>query len=278
MRVLWRLLIGMVLLLGLNTPAWAAAPPKSITMEMLVFLPQKGSLAVYQQVALAGSAESAKIGILAGARQIQALGAQIASKSSGAVVVSGSPHSFALKYLVPWNDRSATLNVTQYLGVKALVVLVPPSLVAPTVLNPSLASAGEGKIPGVANSPKFKEFATTQISPGEQFSVVLESKAVAAANAGTGTLPHNGTYPQMGTLFRVLLVLLGLGGCYLAVNWKPLHGRLPNRLRQEQLLGELAGLDAGHRHREVSEDDWLRNRQELLEELGTVWDGRHPVG
>ncbi|MCL6563795.1 MAG: hypothetical protein K6U87_12395 [Firmicutes bacterium] len=255
------------------SPAAASTPTSKVGMEMLVLLPEKGQLAVYQQVAMKPPLPNPVIGILRGASQVSVVGAQASLLSGDAVRVNGSPSSFAIRYFVPWNQRSATLTLPLYLASNALVLLIPSQLSVPQVLNPALASMGSGKIPGIANSPVFQEYATANLPQGEGFTIVVE-RAGLTATGQSPVLPAP-TSPWVSRGFEAAILAAVAGGLLLAVNWKPAWRWSYGLSMRERLLRELATLDASYRRQEMAEEDWHRNRAEILQALSRVWYEAH---
>lgn len=255
------------------SPAAASTTTSKVGMEMLVLLPEKGQLAVYQQVAMKPPLANPVIGILRGATQVSVVGAQASLLSGDAVRIAGSPSSFAIRYFVPWNERSATLTLPLYLASNALVLLIPSDLSVPQVLNPALASMGSGKIPGIANSPVFQEYATANLPQGEGFTIVVERAGLTAT--GQSPILPAPTSPWVSRGFEAAILAAVAGGLLLAVNWKPAWRWSRGLSMRERLLRELAMLDASYRRREMAEEDWHHNRAEILQALSRVWYETH---
>lgn len=268
---IWGALSTLILWAGFSPVTYAATVPGKIGMEMVVLLPSHGSLAVFEQVDMSTAAANPVIGIIPHAKGIEGIGANVVRIANNYVVMNGSPTKFALKYDVPWNDKSDTLLLPAYLATNTLVLLAPSSLSLPEVLNPSLVPAGKGKLPGIANSPVFDEYATSNLQAGQDFQAVIESQAI-TQTGNSLLIPSGGSYPVVGSIFEALLVLVGLGGIVIGIYWRPLYRYSRKRALREQLLSELAVLEASHRRGEVAEDAYRVQRDELLANLGEVWD------
>lgn len=272
-RWLARLGSALVLWGAWSVPAAHAAttPAGKIGMEMIVFLPQAGRLAVFQQVVMTGKVADPTVGLLPGATGVSAINARIAHSGAGFVVVSGTPGQFALRYDIPWNGKSANLSVPAYLATSALVFLVPQSLSVPAVLNPALVPAGHGKLPGIPHSPVFNEYATTNVAAGQALPVVLEEQAAGASTGQTPLFPSGGNHPLIGALFEALVVLVGMGALAWALNWRPVaaYSRRPGE--RERLLAELAAWDASYHRGEVDDEAYRSHREELVASLCRVW-------
>lgn len=268
---IWGVLSTLILWAVFSPVTYAASLPGKIGMEMVVLLPSHGTLAVFEQVDMSTVATDPVIGIIPHARGVEGIGGNIIRISSNYVVMNGSPTKFALKYDVPWNGKSDTLLLPAYLATNTLVLLAPSSLSLPEVLNPSLVPAGKGKLPGIANSPVFHEYATSNLQAGQGFQAVIEAQAI-TQTGNSLLMPSGGSYPVVGSIFEALLVLLGLGGIVIGIYWRPLYQYSRKRALREQLLSELAVLEASYRRGEVADDAYLAQRAELMANLGEVWD------
>ncbi len=263
-------------LLGAAPLSYAATVPGKIGMEMVVLLPTKHhQLAVFEQVDMSTTVASPVIGIIPHALGLVGVGGTILKTAKNYVVMSGTPRQFALKYDVPWNGRSLNLLFPAYLATNALVLLAPRSLTLPEVLNPSLAPAGHGKLPGIPNSPTFAEYATSNLAAGQGFQAVVEAKVIAQTGPSL-LLPGGGSFPVVGSLFEALLIVMGLGAVSLGLNWKPLSRYSRRAALRNQMLAELAALDASYRRGEVADDAYLRQRDELMGGLVDVWEPGEP--
>ncbi|MHB1610970.1 MAG: hypothetical protein ACYCT0_04670 [Sulfobacillus sp.] len=259
------------IILAASPSTYAASVPGKIGMEMVVLLPSHGKLAVFEQVDMSTLTPNPVIGIIPHAEGLEGVGDGIIKTSGNYVVMNGTPKQFAIKYDVGWNGKSANLLLPAYLATNALVILAPSDLSLPEVLNPSLVPAGKGKLPGIPNSPLFYEYATSNLQAGQGFQAVIESKVIAQSSNAL-LLPSGGSYPVVGSIFQALLVILGLGGIFIGMNWRPLSQYSRRQAIRDQLLSELAVLEASHRRGEVAENAYETIRQELLVNLSTVWD------
>ncbi len=272
MRSVWIGLAGMALAV-LPATASQAAGSSAIRLEMLVMLPAKGHLAVYEQVTMERPAPHPVAGIMAHAARIQVVSASVLRQGPGYLVMKGSPAKFAVRYDVPWNGRSGSYPIPAYFATGTVALLVPGSLDVPAVLNPSLALKDQGKIPGVADSPVFEEYVTTNVAPGQSLPLVLEGPAAASASPPD---PHGLTGPAWA---RALLVALMAGSALLAGiaswRWKPIGAMFSDmgKLRS-QLLGALASTEAAHRRGEIPDDVYKQEKRGLVAALQRVWDHR----
>lgn len=279
----WRISLWVIVLLGmlgLEPLSYAATVPAGsgqIRMEMVVVLPQKGHLAVFQQVDLPQGGGVATIGVPFGASGVTAMGATLLRQSASAVVLKNPQAKLALRYNVPWNGQSLDLVLPAYAAVQSLVFLVPSQLTVPSVLNPALSPNGKGKIPGIANSPVFREYATSNVAQGQGFRVVLEKSGV-KSSGGSALFANSGSYPALGSVFQGLLVLLAAGAVILAFNWRPAYRFSRNPLIRRQLLHELALLDASFGRGELNQAAYDTRRRELMGELQSVWDSPRQAG
>jgi len=268
---LWAILLA-VLVWG--PPAEAASLPVGgkAEMEMVVVMPEPHYLAVYQQWVM-NRAQPVTVGILTGARGLSGYGGRIAATGNGYAVVQPNGTKFAVRYQVPWNGQSASLAIPAYETTNALVVLTPTSLTVPAVLNPSWAPAGKGRIPGIPHSPVFFEYVTTNVAQGQTVPLVIEGAGAGLA-ANPGLYQGTGNHPGWGTGFLLAIGLVALGGVALALNWKPVTGYSRRRYVREQLLSELAVLQASYRRGEIPEDAYLAERRTLLSALAAIGDGQ----
>lgn len=270
MRAVW---IGLALAV-LPATASQAAGPSAIRLEMLVMLPEKGHLAVYEQVTMARPSPHPVAGIMAHAVHIQAVSASVLRQGPGYLVMKGSPEKFAVRYDVPWNGRSGSYPIPAYVATGTVALLVPGSLDVPAVLNPSLALKDQGKIPGVADSPVFEEYVTANVAPGQSLPLVLEGPA--AVSASRPPALHGLAGPAW---VRALLVALMAGAALLAGiaswRWKPIEAMFTDMEKlRVQLLGALATTEAAHRRGEIPDDVYKQEQRGLVAALQRVWEHR----
>lgn len=260
--------LGALLALGMAAPsAYAAATPAPIvTLEMLILIPQHHTLAVFQQMALSEANPAAPIAILPGARQIAGIGSKVSRIGPDTVMVRSRDARFALRYTVPWNGRSAALGLVSRLRLKELLVLTPPNVVLPPVLNPVLAWAGQGRIPLVPNSPAFEEYGTQNVAPGQSLPIVLEHR-----QASSGPVEVVGNHPAMALVFELLAGLIALLGIGFALNWRPVREKSPED--PERYWAALAALVSAYRRGEVAESEYQRDREQLTTLLTQVGEG-----
>ncbi len=239
-----------------------AAPSLSqpIAMEMVIIIPKGHALRVFQQVVLPQS-KPVVLGILSQSSHLRVIGGKLDAFSDREARVLPTGSRFAVRYQVPWNGHSSTLAFTNPETTKALVVLTTPRVGLPPILNPRWQSMGEGRIPGVPNSPVFQEYAATRVLAGQRVPLVLERNTGGPADAlYTGP----GTYPGAGHVALWLMGILILLCGWLAFNWRPVPQETLSDDRQWRLLGELAALRAAKRRGELTEDGYQRERADIL--------------
>lgn len=263
--------------LGYAAPRVDAAPIASgarsmIAMDMVLLIPEGHRLAIFDQVALDHPVSRVVMGMFVGAKDVKGIGASIVSHGSDAAIVEPQGARFAVRYSVPWNGRSASLLLPTVLPIKGLLVLIPARMALPPILNPSLASVGQGRIPDVADSPVFKEYATGNVAQGQSVPVVLERYAV---NAAIPLSSASGNYPRVAMLFKLLIGLLGMGALAWALNWRVGVPGDARRGQRERYLRDMAGLKAAYQRGELEEGAFEREYRELLKVLHGVWDAPH---
>ncbi len=265
-------ILSLVLVCLAGSPVFAASPSLQNHVEMLVLLPDGQHLAVYEQVSVA-PARTVELGVMPHATDLHAAADMTAHPGPGVVILHGAGTKFAVRYKVGWNGRSGSYRLPFEQSTAALIVLLPATLRLPSVLNPALALAGHGKIPGVAGSPEFNEYTTAQIPAGDAINLVLEHRTPSLSGVAvpfnTPRLPK-----ALGTLLQAAIACMALAGVGAAVRLRPLPAcAAPAPGAQDRLLGELAILDATFRRGELAKEVYAGDRAALLEQLRQVWPG-----
>lgn len=243
--------------LGPARPAMAVSTPE-IGMEMLILIPRGHHLSAFEQIMQAPHAQaSLSIGMLTGARKVRVVGASLLHRSGATVVVRPTSQHPAVRYRVPWNGHSVALRLQPPDRIGALVVLVEPSLRLPAVLNPTLGAVGQGRIPGVPNSPIFDEYGASRLSSDRPIPLVLEHVL-----AGVGG--SQGNHPAVAHLFELMAGLASLAAVYAALYWRPVA---PPTGPVDRALQDLAATLAAFRRGELDADRYRSRRRELLEQI-----------
>lgn len=271
MRRLFGALMALTGLLILPATVQAASPPpQAVAMEMVIVIPKGRTLRVFQQVVLR-QPHPVVVGVLSHAAHLRVIGGKMESLGIAGAKVLPTGSRFAVRYQVPWNGHSSTLALTNAETTKALVVLTMPQVGLPPILNPRWQSIGEGRIPGVPNSPVFQEYATTRVPAGERVPVVLERNLGGPADS---LYAGPGTYSWAGHLALWLMGILALLGIWVAFYWRPVPQDAMSDDRRRRLLGELAALRAAQTRGELTEDGYHRERADILSLLSG--NGRSP--
>lgn len=262
-----------VTLLGSPGVMAAGMPPTPVSTEMVILIPHGRHLAVFQQVVEARRGPTS-VGLIDRTRAVHVIGGHLTSPGHGKMVrVTPTGRRFALRYTVPWNGQDRTMSWQSPQAVGSLLVLTPPKIDLPPVLNPAWQAVGQGRIPGVPNSPVFKEYETGQVHGGESLSLVLEK---IRAGLPDGLYNGPGTYPWAGRVAQWMIGILALGAIGLATNGKRLTERPQPPDPGVRLLGELAYLRAAYKRGELAEDAYDRERQQIIQQLdsqGVAPDG-----
>lgn len=265
----WVAVLAVLAVLGAGGAAAAAGPP-AVGMELLVLLPHGQSLAVYQQMVFTQPVDNPSVAVLKDHGPVAAIQGRLLASGPSTVQVAGRQQDFALKYAVPWNGTSRLLSFTADETTGAVVVMVPLSMNAPSVLNPSWQALAPRTIPGLPHSPKFRVYATSGVQSGQTVAIALENGA-GPANAAP---PQPAGYPRAAAVFTLVLGLVVLAGVALVVNWTPLRPEEPDAGRREALLARLASLEAQRRQGELDEADYRALSAEIVEELERTWPAR----
>ncbi|MCY0907523.1 MAG: hypothetical protein OWR62_03935 [Sulfobacillus thermotolerans] len=252
-------------LLGVALPvrnAWAQSSP-SIRLEMLVLLPERGRLAVYEQITWATRVRDPVIGILPQAQAIHT-STRASVEPGGILAMQGHSLQASARYDVPWNGRSGQYRLPAMSSIGTVALLIPQGVRAPAVLNPTWVLKERGKIPGVANGPVFKEYITTMVSAGESVPIVLEGKGEVGP---TMSFQPQGPRWAMPTLSGLMMGLM-VGVVLIVKRWRPVPSGQESGLADwDRLLRELAVLEAAHSRREVPRDFYEAERKELRHAL-----------
>ncbi|NMP23577.1 hypothetical protein [Sulfobacillus harzensis] len=248
-------------LLGLSPMAHAETTPSGpILMEMVVLIPHGHRLAIFQQMVLK-SRTPADIGLLPGHGGIEIIGGKRLTSANRTVEVVPQGRHLALRYSVPWNGQSISLSIFNPSEVRALLLLTPPRVGLPPILNPALQSLGQGRLPGVPNSPVFQEYGTTAVHAGQSLTLVLERNHGASTDA---LYTGSGNYPWAGRLAEWGLGILALGGLWLALNWRRVPRHAASGDMRFRMLAELAAIRSAFRRGEISEEGYQTQRSEIV--------------
>lgn len=266
-----RLLVAAACALSLLWPAsaLAAGSPSKASLELIVLLPQKNTLAVFEQVEMAPPGVNPIIGLIQGFQSFAPINVQVGSLTGDTAALVGSPSTIAVKYTLPWNGTSTLLQETLPVATGSVVIMVPKSLALPSVVNPNWTVSRSRKIPGLPHSPTFRVYTTGNVNAGQAVSASVES----ASSAATTSLPPAG-FPLAGRAMEFGLGLLLLGGALLVVNWRPLTDWAPLRDVRDGFLNRLATLESEHRRGVIDEAEYHRERESVLARLEKVWTER----
>jgi hypothetical protein len=263
-----RLVLALFLVLAVLWPAAAAAAGTTAkaSLELLVLLPQKHNLAVFEQVEMAPAGINPAIGLVQGFKNLEPINVKLSSVSGDAATITGSPSTIAVKYTLPWDGTSTLLQETLPVATSSVVIMVPESLALPSVVNPNWTVGKSRKIPGLPNSPTFRVYSTSSVTAEQSIAASVES----ASSAAVTTLPPAG-FPLAGRAFEFGLGLLLLAGALVVVNWRPLTDWRPVHDVREGFIGRLATLESERRRGDVSEAEYRAERSTLLARLEHVW-------
>ena len=147
----------------------------AISAEMIILVPHGHSLAVFQEIDLRHSkSRFSPVALFRGAHAVHAISGRVKLSGPGQWQYRPNHLQAALRYLVPWNGRSASLVMKSRDAIGGVTVLTQPSLQLPAILNPALAAVGEGKIPHVPQSPTFAEYVSRGHRPGRSLTLDIE--------------------------------------------------------------------------------------------------------
>ncbi len=203
---------GMALVMVAGGAAAASVSAPTVRMEMVIVIPKGHRLAIFQQVVWQSQGGSGLVATLPGARNLRSIDAHLLYSGPSGALVNTPTGRFALRYSVPWNGHSSSLTLPTPASLGALLVLTPGSVVLPPVLNPLLQESGRGRIPGVPNSPVFREWGASAIHAGTPVMMVFEQAAPLAPARKTGT------YPGAALAFQTGMALASLGALLVALN------------------------------------------------------------
>ncbi|OLZ10726.1 hypothetical protein BFX06_11925 [Sulfobacillus thermosulfidooxidans] len=230
----WVLMAGMI---AVGTPAGVLAKslPEPVVMEMVMMLPIQHHLAIYEQWVFSHPPHGVILGILPDATHLRAIGGHIDSKDAHDVIITAPVNSCAVRYQVPWNEHSGAYTLPSYESTGVVVLLVPPSLAMPAVLNPSLAFNGQGRIPlpKMAASPVFNEYVTSHLMAGSALPLIVEQANNLVSPSSTRFAGH--LYPGIGQGFQIAMVLLSATAILMAFSWRKLFGLSSNSWSHDML-------------------------------------------
>src|SRR5579875_1469210 len=119
--------LGLAFALLWPASALAAGPARSASLELLVLLPQKHALAVFEQVEMSPAALDPPIGLLQGFRNFAPINVSVLGRQGDTVTVRGRPSTIAVKYDLPWDGTSTLLQETLPVKTASVVIMVPES-------------------------------------------------------------------------------------------------------------------------------------------------------
>ncbi|PSR23553.1 MAG: hypothetical protein C7B47_15770 [Sulfobacillus thermosulfidooxidans] len=239
----WVVMAGMI---AVGTPAGVLAKslPEPVAMEMVMMLPIQHHLAIYEQWVFSHPPRDVILGILPGATHLRAIGGHIDSRDAHDVIITAPENSCAVRYQVPWNGHSGAYTLPSYGSTGVVVLLVPPSLAMPAVLNPSLAFNGQGRIPlpKMASSPVFNEYVTSHLMAGSALPLIVEQAKNLVSPSSTRFAGH--LYPGMGQGFQIAMLLLSATAILMAFSWRKLFG-LSSNSQPNDMLAKNASFHQG---------------------------------
>lgn len=244
----WLLALGMVLALAGSTASVNAAATRQrdpIQTQLLIIVARGARLSVFQELTLAHPLGQGRIAVLEGAHRVRMVGGTAIQRGRGTVLVKARGRRIVLRYRVAWNGQSWAGTYPHLGALRAGLVLTEPSLALPGLLNPDLTPIGEGRIPALADSPRFEEYAVGRLRPNQPTPLVVEHVAPLGQPSGVAHLDEG------------LVGLLMLGALIWALNWKPAQPTPPLYALEKVLDNVARGA--------VSRAEW---RAALLRELG----------
>ncbi|MCY0877807.1 MAG: hypothetical protein OWU84_02520 [Firmicutes bacterium] len=234
-------MLGTLLMLGglagmASGQARAQEQVPSLRMDLLVLVPARGALRVFQEV-VANRAGTVLIPLLSEARYVRGIGARASSDREGLVRMATIRRRAAVSYEVPWNGHAAALMFSAPTPIREAAVLAPSGLSLPGLLNPWFAKVGAspGLTPG--NRPQLIAYVSGPISPAQPVILVLEQ---AQAQAEAVQADHGARWVK-----RLMLGAIGafcVGALVLGVSWSGVWPvkREARRLWVRRAVGPLA--------------------------------------
>lgn len=200
------------------TPAavGAAVSAPSLAMELLIVAPGHRVLHVFQEMVVKDPGHDDLVAVLSRATHVRGVGVRSMLVAPGLAKVESARHRVAMQYEIPWNGHSASLVLTPPAPIGELAVLVPPRLELPPVLNPWLVRVGQGPIPGMADSPRFVDYATGPLHAEEPVTIVFEMNGYARAAE-----PALGLVELLASTVLWLLGLMCIVAIGVAIAWRP---------------------------------------------------------
>lgn len=250
-------------LLAVPYTAWSASRPPSANLEMMILIPQRHHLAVFQQTTMdPGDSPGVTVDVLPDASHLRTMGGRIVKRHVSTLHMGTVRRRFSVRYRVPWDGRSLATSFRIQSHLRVLVVLVPPDLSLPSILNRVMAPVGEGRIPGVAKSPTFDEYAASNLNAGQVVPLVLEGHS-------PQTLGAVGSNSRLADVFLLVMGLMALAGIVAALQWNP------SRRRVSVLLTRWALLDAAVRHGHITQGQAIQQQEHLWRQIKVSEDRWH---
>lgn len=164
------LLMGATLLcLGASSPAFAKTLP-FIKTELVVMIPDRGKLQVFQQIQLRqpGNIPSE---IISGARGVHVVGGFFNRTRH---TIGSQERNLLIRYWLPFHGASGALVVPVTRSPQQFLVLLPNTYQLPAVLNAHWAFVGSTRLTKVAGSPVFLEYALRPQGTSGNLPLVME--------------------------------------------------------------------------------------------------------
>ncbi len=256
-------LLSFGVLLGAPYAAWSASMRSLADLGMVILIPEGRHLEVFQQTTLhLDDSPEAAVDVLPRATHVRMTGGRIVARKLSTFQIVSVRRRFSLRYWVPWDGNSLATSLRIPSNLRILLVLVPPDLSLPAVLNPVMVPVGEGRIPDVPRSPRFAEYAASNLSAGQLVPLVFEGQSPQALDAA-------GPNPRLAKAFLLAMGLMALAGITAALQWNHRQRRVSALLRRWALL------DAAKRRGRVTQGEVIRQRDHLWRRLKMSEDGWH---
>lgn len=269
MRHIWTVVFVVALTWIILSPAAHATSTYSrsrVSLDMIILIPHGRELAVFQQVVFSQAMGGVTpVGIFSHAQTPRVIGGQLVRRQSGIVWVLPRTTRLALRYRIPWNKQSLATEIDSPMKVGTLVVLAEPTITLPEILNPVWAPVGEGRIPGVANSPTFDEYASRALRVGQRVPLVVESGPMSLGVKSTGN------HPGVARAFKLAMALFMLAAVVGAMHWR----KASQHSAFSIALQRLARLAAALRQGTIDVESYYTQRQRILRQLRMVDKSMH---
>ncbi len=243
------------LLSGVRGMPVYAVGRRVIAMDLVVLMAQGHHLSVFDQISVAKTTGAVRIGLIEGAQHVRVINGREETQGQNAMTLRLQGGRVTVRYRVPWNGRSASLSLINPERVSTLVLLVKPTITLPSVLNPVLQEAGQGRLSGVAHSPTFDEYAASRVPAGQKVPIVLEHQVEEPMAV------DDGNHPVMARVFELLAGIASMGALLVALYWRPV------RPSADPGLEELARLIAAFRRGELDAEAYQTARNIIVSRI-----------